>query len=203
MTINRQLLLYLTIGFIIATVIGTLTHEFGHYIIAKCLGYEAHINYAHTQLNPNQKINTTDSFLITLGGPFETMLTGTIGLTLLFSFRKSFLTVQQLSFGQWTLIFISLFWLRQTANFFVWVGGYLFSGQFSNRPDEIHLAQYFELPNWTISSLTAIFGIIVLTVVVFKFIPTQQRLTFIASGLIGGVSGYILWLHLLGQIIMP
>jgi hypothetical protein len=51
--------------------------------------------------------------------------------------------------------------------------------------------------------LTAIFGIIVLTVVVFKFIPTQQRLTFIASGLIGGVSGYILWLHLLGQIIMP
>jgi hypothetical protein len=67
----------------------------------------------------------------------------------------------------------------------------------------IRLARYLELPNWTISSVTALIGAIVLTEVIFKFIPTHQRLTFIASGIVGGVTGYILWLHLLGQILMP
>src|SRR5437870_3363662 len=80
-------------------------------------------------------VNSSDDFWITAGGLLETMLTGTIGLGFLFSFRKDNAT--KLYFGQWFLIFISLFWLRQTANFVTWIGGYFFTGKFSQRSDEI------------------------------------------------------------------
>lgn len=206
MTIDKRLLAFLTVGFILATVMGTLTHECGHYLVAKSLGYDAKINYAFThwtKSNPDQAINTSDNLWITLGGPLETMLTGTFGLTLLFLLRKSFQPTQKLSFGQWSVIFISLFWLRQTANYIVWLGDYFFSGQFSNRSDEIKLARQLQLPDWIISAPTATIGAIVLTTIIFKFIPTKQRLTFILSGLIGGVTGYILWLRLPGRMIMP
>lgn len=206
MTINKPLFIYLTSGFILFIVIGTLTHELGHYLVAKHLGYNAEINYANAYYstpNPNDTVGLSDSFFISLGGPLETILTGTIGLVLLYSFRKSFQAAPRLSFGQWTLIFISLLWLRQPINFVLWMGGYLFNGQFSDRSDEIQIARHLQFPDWTITSLTAIMGAIVLAIIVFKFIPKPQRLTFITSGLVGGVSGYFLWLHWLGQKIMP
>ena len=205
MTIQKRLLVYLAIAFILASVIVTLTHEFGHYIVAKYFGYEARISYAYTytELKPNQVINSFDDFFIRLGGPIETMLTGTIGLMLLFYYRKSFVSIQQLSFGQWILIFVSLFWLRQPVNFIVWMGMYFFTGQFSNGSDEIYLAQCLEFPSLTISILTGIVGLIVLSIVIFKFIPLQQRFTFFISGLVGGILGYIIWLDLIGKILMP
>ena len=45
-TFKLRLFVMLAIGFIAFIVIGTVSHECGHYIIAKCLGYEARINYA-------------------------------------------------------------------------------------------------------------------------------------------------------------
>lgn len=47
------------------------------------------------------------------------------------------------------------------------------------------------------------FGIVILAVVIFKFIPIKQRLTFMAAGLVGGVTGFVFWLILFGKIIMP
>ncbi len=206
MSIDKRLFIWLFIAFIIATIIGTLTHESGHYIVAKCLGYDAGINYYSTwwaKSSPNQVVNPSDDFWFTLGGPIETMLTGTIGLVFLFSFRKSFASATKLSSGQWFLVFVSLFWLRQTANLVLWVGGYFFTGKFSQRGDEIILAHYLQLPDWTISTLTAIIGTVVLTIITFKFVPTKQRPTFIASGLTGGITGYVLWLVLFGKYLMP
>ena len=102
-----------------------------------------------------------------LGGPFEKLLTGTIGLLLLCLFRKTDQGAKHLSCRQWTIVFVSLFWLRQTANFVVWVGSYLFSGQFSHRGDEIELTDILQFPFWTIVSLTAIICAIVLAIVLF------------------------------------
>jgi len=203
---DGRLFIWLAIAFIIATVAGTLTHEGGHYFVAKYLGYDAGINYYSTWWalsSADQLTSPSDNFWFTIGGPMESMLTGTIGLALLFLFRRSFKGETKLSFGQWFLIFVSLFWLRQTANFVGWIGGYVFTRKFSQHGDEIKLAHYLQLPEWTLVTLTAFIGAIVLTIVIFKFVPVKQRLTFITSGLAGGIAGYMLWLVWFGKYIMP
>jgi hypothetical protein len=204
---DKKLFVYLSFAFIIATIAGTLSHESGHYITAKVLGYEAHIHYASTswwiesETIPGNLYS--DSFYITLGGPVQTILTGTIGLLLLFFTRRSFQKTEKLSFRQWTFIFITLFWLRQIANIVVWLCSYLFTGTLTTQGDEIKLGMHLHIPGWIIISTTAITGIIILFIVIFRFIPKTQRLTFIISGLIGGIAGYVIWIGWLGKIMMP
>lgn len=232
---DKRLFIWLTISFIIATVIGTLTHEGGHYTVAKYFGYDAHINYMATrwtdteedkflqsickkyskELETGEKFPELEKFnqvsathrrhslWIMLGGPFETMFTGTLGLSLCFSFRQSFHKTAKLSFVQWLLVFVSLFWLRQTANATVWVGQYILTGKLLQAGDEIYLAYRLHLPEWIPITVTALIGAAVLAIIIFKFVPLKQRVTFIASGLVGGIAGYILWLEWLGKYIMP
>jgi hypothetical protein len=204
MKLDIKLFFYLTFGFIIATIVGTLSHEFGHYFVAKLFGFDCRINFASTQFtNGYMTVNSSQSFWILAGGPLETIFTGSLGVLLLFIYRSSFQNSDKLNFRQWVIVYISLFWLRPVANFFVWVISYLFTGQLSERSDEIRIANQFNLPIWLVSALSAAFGIMVLTLVIFKFIPQKQRITFMAAGLVGGISGYIFWLILIGPIIMP
>ena len=110
---NKRLFISLLIAFIVATVIGTLSHECGHYIVAEYLGYEARIHYSFTGIRKSiqhQVICSSDSFWITVGGPLQTLLTGTIGLVFLFLLRKSFAGAAKLTLMQWVLIFLSLFY---------------------------------------------------------------------------------------------
>lgn len=203
---DKRLFVWLFLSFIIATIIGTLSHEFGHYIVAKYFGYEAKINYSSTSWgspDPNNPIKTGYPLAITLGGPIQTMLTGTLGVVLLFLFRDSFFQAKKLSLKHWLIIFISLFWLRQTANLFTWLGGYFLNGRFSCRGDEIHIANYYHLPDWIIITATAIIGALLLAIIAFKFIPSKQRITFLSAGLTGGIAGYLFWLVLFGKYIMP
>lgn len=202
---DKRLFIWLFISFVIATVIGTFTHECGHYIVAKILGFDAKISYKSTewkQSNPNQVVKYSDEFYILIAGPIETMLTGTIGLFFLFFSRKSFNKVMKLSVWQWILVFFSLFWLRQTANLVGSIGLYFITGNLNNHNDEIRLAGLMQLPIWTISILTGVIGSVVLAVVVFIFIPMNQRITFIASGFTGGVAGYVFWLILFGKFLL-
>ena len=187
------------------TIIGTISHEFGHYLSAKILGFNSRINYGMTMLenNPNKSMSNKEYFLFTLGGPIQTILTGTLGLALLFLFRKTFNQTEKLSVLQWTLIFISLFWLRQVANMFTWILFYFINGKFGMRGDEIKIARYLELPKWSVLLTTAVIGAFVLWKVIFIFIPEKVRFTFILSGLAGGICGYIFWLKIFGKILMP
>lgn len=205
-TIDKRLFLKLFIAFIAATVIGTISHEFGHYIVARYFGYAAKINYAATlwtPVYPGETVSAKNYFYIAMSGPLQTMLTGSIGVVLLLCFRKRYFSSRELNGRQWGIIFISLFWLRQTANFVTWVGGFLVTGRYSTRGDEVKMADYLQLPPWTITTGTAGLGLIVLTVVVFKFIPPRQRVAFLAAGFTGGIAGYILWIEWLGQYVMP
>lgn len=54
---DSKLFLILTFTFIIMTVVGTLSHELGHYAVAEYLGYDARIDYQsmHTDNNPKRK----------------------------------------------------------------------------------------------------------------------------------------------------
>jgi hypothetical protein len=204
--IHWRLFLYLCLGFIAATIIGTLSHEFGHFLAARSMGFDARINYAMawlTDQGSDRIMTDREDFLFILGGPLQTLLTGTTGLVLLVLFRRSFFAAERLSFSQWLVVFLSLFWLRQVANLVGWLACYLKTGQFRCRADEIKLSEALHLPLWFLLVVTAIIGAIISVIVIFKFIPLRQRFTFILSGLVGGIVGFALWMGVLGEIIMP
>ena len=233
-TLDIKLGIYLILSFIIFTIIGTVSHELGHYTVAKILGHEASINYAHTRhvdVNSRTQIDQIyakysneipkgdypekqqyeiivskmihDSFIVTIGGPLQTMLTGTIGLIILFIQRKKFFTSVKLDMNQWVIIFVTLFWLRQSFNFAHGIVKYILVGKFPYSNDEARLANHLHINELSITTSTALIGAVILYIIVFKYIPISQRLTFIVSGLIGGLLGFYIWLILLGPIVMP
>lgn len=141
--------------------------------------------------------------LVEAGGPIETLLTGTIGLILIFIYRRSFKNSLSLSIKQWLYIFLALFWLRPSFNLVFWVIGYLTNGRFSRGGDELWIAEALGWPNGTILIITGIIGIAVLLIIIFKFIPPTQRLSFIAAGLIGGLLGFAIWFGGVGELLIP
>ncbi|WP_462221836.1 hypothetical protein [Ferruginibacter sp.] len=225
----------MSLAFILSTIIGTVSHEFGHFTVAKSLGYSSTVSYGYTnwddsktrpfidsvfskyskELEANldfprkkefdliQERQRKDAFWITLGGPIQTMLTGTIGLLLLLTQRRKILETKSIKLYQWLCIFLSLFWLRQFANLVTWTVGYFINGEFSLDGDEVRLALSLGLPKATLAVSSAIIGLAILTFVIFKIIPIDKRITFISAGLFGGIFGYLFWLVWVGPILMP
>ena len=224
----------LAIGFILFTVLGTITHELGHFTFAKLLGHEASISYNKTHWIDDTDLHrfdsiydrysseiakgveypakkefedmimksSRDSLLISLGGPLQTMLSGTIGVLMLLRYRKYFSASTKLNFKQWLIIFISLFWLRQIFNFIHSLFVFLLKGYFPSRNDEVKISVELGINKLSITSSTALIAIIILCLAL-KFIPIRQRLTFLISGLIGGIIGFYVWFYLVGPIVMP
>lgn len=220
-------------SFILFTVIGTLSHEFGHFIVGRYLGSKTSIHYGSTswgRSDLNDKImkiysankvaidakkefpqkrefeiltaqSSKNSFWMTLGGPLQTMITGTIGVLLILHIKKRHKFASNLS--HWFCLFLALFWLRQPTNLTSWILGKSFNGRYSTNADEIRLAQYLELPQGIIMWITGIIGLITAGYVILKFVPKVKLRTFVFSGFLGGISGYILWLKILGPIILP
>jgi hypothetical protein len=199
--VNRRLFLFLSAAFFIAVIVGTVSHEGGHYIAARMLGYHTRIGYAYTEWVDAR--SEKDLLLMLAGGPLETFLMGAVGLSMLYIKRKEFYNAAKLSIGQWTIIFLSLFWLRQAVNLVAWVLGYFTSGEFSHRSDEIRLAVYMNLPDWSISIFTAVISLLAFYWVFSKFIPRNSHITFLLSGIVGGIAGYIIWLFIAGPVLMP
>jgi len=144
-----------------------------------------------------------ETFLITLAGPAQTILTGTLGAILLFLYRKDYEKAEKLSLKQWLIIFIALFWLRQTANFLLAIVKYTLTGQHPTRSDEYEIAEYLHISYLSTSGITAFIGLAILALILFRFIPSKDRITFCLAGLTGGAMGYILWFKFLGIWIMP
>jgi hypothetical protein len=84
----------------------------------------------------------------------------------------------------------------------VWLTHLITRGQ-SHHGDEIDIASILQIPWWSLVVATGLIGGLVLYVVIFEFVPRTQRLTFIAAGMAGGLSGYVLWLYLLGPAVLP
>ncbi|WCM42097.1 hypothetical protein MG290_00015 [Flavobacterium sp. CBA20B-1] len=204
--IDFKLLVLLIITFIVFTIIGTVSHESGHYIAAKFVGLDALIHYASTSiLIPDDfkgVITQSDQLLFTLGGPLQTIITGTLGLLLLYFNRKK-ISSEKLKTAHWFYIFLSLFWLRQTFNFIIVVTKYFMNGRYPKKMDEIKIARNLDINDFSILIPTAFIGIFVTLFIIFKYIPYHQRFTFIISGLIGGSLGFYLWLVLFGKFILP
>lgn len=217
------------------TVVGTVTHELGHYTAAKIIGHEAKINYAQTfsdnptlsselkliydkyydDINENNDFPLKERFQVlrsqqieeakitSLGGPLQTIFTGTLGFILLLRNRKNIYKNGKLKLIGWIYIFLSLFWLRQVTNFLVAIASLIITKETHISGDEMSLALLYKLPIWSIQTITGIIGMIICGYIFFYIIPKAQRLTFIIAGLLGGIAGYYLWLIEYGKIIMP
>jgi len=233
---DRKLFFRLFAGFIIFTVIGTLSHECGHYLAGKLQARDSmHIGYAYTtpgvypaddsltalyrehyeaissgrHFPGEQDYQRLDDlvkrnhFLFTLGGPLETILAGTIGLIAIVVSGGRFRNTQRLRFGQWLLVFLSLFWLREITNLAVLQARMCFGYTNKMRGDEFKLALYLGWHPWSVQVILGVISLAIALVVSFRYIPLQQRFTFITAALAGGLCGYILWLETLGEILMP
>jgi FtsH-binding integral membrane protein len=121
---------------------------------------------------------------------------------LLLVYIKRFITSERVHFIGWTLVFISLFWLRQVANLFMVVMSLLLKGQPSQSGDEMLLANHLHINIWTIQLVTGLIGLSIFAIII-RYLPKTVIMTFLISGLIGGVLGYYLWLIKFGQYIMP
>lgn len=229
--------IFFSIAFILFTLIGTLSHEYGHILVAKSLGYKTTLHYGSMNYQKyNTNINDTiikifernkfaiknkkefpekvrfyslvkkqqnDSFLISLGGPIQTMLTGIIGFLLLYKRNK--ITTINFSKIDWLYVFLALFWLRQLFNPIYSFLRRLINNNacYFGRGDETEIAEFLNIPKGTFDVIFGLSGLIISLFVIFKFIPLKYRLTFVISGLIGSSLGFYIWLYKIGPIILP
>lgn len=232
---NLRLFLFLAVGFMFFTVFGTLSHEFGHFAVARFLGYPAKISYGNTYNSDANLRAQHDSIMkkyekeykadlaypgkeqfelevtkfkanhifIILGGPVQTLLTSIIAFIFILINIDVFRNQNNLSFGKWLLVFFALFSLRQPANLFTGIIGYLITGKFSNANDEAKIDFLIALPPFTSSITTSILGLSIFAFIFFKVIPKPVRITFAAAGLVGGVFGFYLWFYVLGPVLLP
>lgn len=138
---------------------------------------------------------------VTLGGPAQTILTGFLGLFILF-YRKSKKKDYFVLFD-WIGVFLSLFVLREVFNFVMTLYSFIFNGSTISNNDEFKLSRHLELNQWTIPTMTMILGLIISLYVIFRVIPLKYRFTFIISGFVGGVLGFFIWLRWLGPVVLP
>ncbi len=221
----RQTILFIP-AFIAAVVIGTLLHEGGHLLVARHLGYVTELHYQSVSYHHRASIdyradvtsvaalaepeamtrsfekpvNPQHSLLITLGGPIQTVLTGSLAFLILYRSRED---RSELSLPDWVLVFLSLFWLREPVNLIAWVIRSFTTGQFKGGGDEFRIAAAAGLPEYSLLLLLAIIGLIIAILTVFKLIPSHQRKGFIMAGMVGGGLGYWLWLYELGPRLLP
>jgi len=229
-------LIVFSLIFMAFTVIGTISHELGHIVIAKYLGYKTSLHYgsmSHFGSPLDDKLNEIyekvedkvafeadgdypekeefkkylhkrdyQFFLIAIGGPLQTCLTGIIGLLVLF-FRKAHLK-KHLSKMDWLAVFLALFWLREVFNMghgvvaaLLYGPDQLFGG------DELNMALFKGWAPGAFAIPLAIIGLLVGLYVSFRVVPKSLRLTFILAGFTGSAIGFVGWFFGLGPLLLP
>jgi len=234
-SIDIKHLIFITLGFVLFTIIGTVSHEYGHIIVAKSLGYETTLHYGSMNYNNStfkkgiieiynqnkveiengiefeQKAEyengvkklTNDILLVRIGGPFQTIVTGIVGLIIIY-FRRKKIKEYGLKLFDWLAVFLSLFWLREVFNLTMSIGSELIKPDGSYfGGDEKKISELLNLWNGTVSCVLGIIGLLISIFVVFKIVPKRLRLTFVAGGFLGGIFGFILWMNILGPKILP
>jgi hypothetical protein len=145
-----------------------------------------------------------ESALITIVGPLQTLLTSIIGIFILLYRRQSILA-RGMQLWDWLAVFLALFSLRFVSNLTLSVLSELWkpNGNYFGGGDEARLARSLDLPLGMFAIPLFIIGFLTALWVIFKILPAKHWLTFILSGLIGGVLGFILWMDWLGPIVLP
>jgi hypothetical protein len=207
--LNLKSTFKILIVFVFLTIIGTVLHELGHYIVAKYYDFKPSLHYSHVSFHnsismtdiENNTILKKRYLLIFIAGPIQTITTAIAGLILLF-FRKN-RRKEKFTLLDWVGVFLSLFWLRQSFNLMISVLRYIVTGNLKSNGDEVIIANNLNLPPLSLDILLGAAGFVVLYFVTFKVIPKNIRKNFIVGGFIGGVIGFIIWFYFLGKVIFP
>lgn len=144
-----------------------------------------------------------ESLLIVLGGPIQTMITGTIGLLWLWYNRKKIAVKAELSLKEWIAVLIAFFWSRQLFNLLTGLLFYVLRGTVSKMDDESRIGLYFGAPVGTVNIATGLVSLVLLLWVIFFIIPKNQRLSFILAGCAGSLFGFIIWMQWIGPVVLP
>ena len=115
---------------------------------------------------------------VTIGGPLQTMLTGIIGIWILF-WRRKLIKQNELKYLDWLAIFLSLFWLREIFNLITSLVSELISSNgtwFGG--DELYISRELNLWDGTIPITFGMIGLLISVYIVFRVIPKEIRLTF-------------------------
>jgi hypothetical protein len=152
-------LFILSITFIVFTVIGTLSHEYGHILVAKYLGYKTELHYGSMNFDNNLQDQINEIYFrnetsILNKNPFPekelheklilksfyNRLAITIGgpvqtiLTgiigfILLLFRRKKILENGMKILDWLYVFLSLFWLREVCNLTMSVASAVLKGK--------------------------------------------------------------------------
>ena len=216
--------------FVLLAVVGTLSHEFGHIAVARWLGYQTRLHYAAMSYEYENEIyagrcgmpptsaaedveayaecrrraERRDGLLISLGGPLQTMLTGTIGLAWLLWDRRKRAAADPLGRAGWCAALLALFWSRQVFNQLTagidWIRG---TRDAPAGGDEARIAEALNIPVWSVSAPTALIGLAVCLAVVGYGVPAPLRRRFFSAGVAGSMLGFGLWMNLIGPYLLP
>ncbi len=203
------------LGFISFTIIGTLSHEAGHFAVGKLYFENPELHYGYVSYGEDwkdgYKIAENEPYseetltelnkrylLLTLAGPLQTVLTGSIGLFILLLRRK-----KVFGWKNWVAVFLAYFWAREVYMFLFLGYDLLISGTMPTAGDEVRIAGYLNLHPFSIAAILGTIGTVLLIYVTFKIIPIEHRLTFIISGLLGSIVGFVFWLGFAGPYLMP
>lgn len=229
--IQSSKIIYFTICFIFLTIIGTLSHELGHIVVAKLLNYNTILHYSSMEWNNDSKEALIDFYLknksiIENREPFQNSLKyykeldkiyrdeflitlGGVLQTIITGSTSFFLLIffrkNKLSIIQfWGLVFLSLFWSRQIFNLFKGVKQNLTKKSDSFFwGDEQKISIYLNFHEGTTSILLGLLGILICSIIIIEIVPSNIRKSFIVSAFIGSLLGYVLWMLLFGPLILP
>lgn len=224
-----------SLAFALFTVVGTLSHEYGHIAIAKLFQQETTLHYgsmnhgnparstriselyqSHKEAIENKsdfdgreeymmliREQWFESLWVSIGGPLQTVLTGVIGLVILYYQRRR---INEASFNFWTWlgVFLGLFWLREIFNLTIGFAKHFLLGRdrlFGG--DELHISKMLGLWDGTISLGLGLGGLVVSGWIVFKIVPKKLQFTFIFSGLVSSALCFYLWMYIVGPALLP
>ena len=233
----------IVLTFILFTIIGTVSHEFGHIAVAKYFDYDVTLDYGsmsyfpkgyledkdlkkinrliegydytnYDSLPENLKsridalddklqekyppINENHVLAITIGGPLQTIITSLVGLFILIYRRK--LHRNEFKFLDWLAVILSLFILRLVFNFVTGMYSTIVNSESYFIGDEYKISRLLGYNEWVVPNIALVFGLIISLFVIFKIIPIKYRFSFLVSGFVGGILGYIIWFGFLGAV---
>lgn len=202
--IDYKLSSTLIVLFILFVPIGALSHEFGHYIAIKSVGLDAEIKYCYTKIlhnNNYHKVKKWENFLIAFSGPAQSMIIGILGMLLLLESNKSNKELNFKNYDKILYILMALFWVRSIAVLIIFILLKIFNYKFGG--DEAVISDILNISQWLVVTFFGLIGVICLWIVVFKFIPQKQRLSFLFSAFVGGAIGFVLWMFVIGKLLLP
>jgi len=182
--------------FLFVPAVGTLLHEFGHYIVAIVNGYDAYIAYAYTYYEIN---DSAVAFWALCGGPLATWIQSLTAFAIMVLYynkeKRETMTEDLPPLYIFFLIFFS-FSIRFIFN----ATSYLIRG--SSIMDEVRIGYALGIPPAIVVYGSALIAIIFLIIAIYR-IPKSYRLILFFSAIFGAMLGYFIWYEILGPIILP